>query len=45
MDSTDEICIICQKELNYGTVIVRNGLSAICSASISRNDGLHEKLR
>ena len=32
------------KRMNYGTVIVRNGLPSLYSVSISRNDGLHERL-
>ena len=44
MDCTDEIYIDYQKELNYGTVIVWNGLPALYSASISHNDGLDKRL-
>ena len=32
------------KRINYGTVIVKNGLPALYSVSISRNDGLPERL-
>ena len=43
MESTDEMCTICQQELIYGTIIVQNGLPALYNASISRNDRLHQK--
>ena len=36
--------IVKKKKMNYGTIIVQNGLPALYSVSISRNDGLHERL-
>jgi hypothetical protein len=45
MENSDIICALCTKSLEGDTVVVTKGLRTIIEVSVTRQDGLHEKLQ